>query len=60
MKFEDWKYTPHIKNRFATKMDIDSGDAIFLIEPRSEQNSHNLVDIEIPFLAYLVEENQKK
>jgi hypothetical protein len=60
MKFEDWRSTPHIKNRFATKEDIDLGKAIFVIDPKTKQNNHNLVDIEIPFLAYLIENDVKK
>jgi hypothetical protein len=47
---DNWKQTPHIKNKIATEQDVKNGFAVFYI--KESLGEHKPLEIPIPLLAY--------
>ena len=60
LQLKNWKLTPVVNNRVASQNDVDSGNAIFYIEGKSE--SHKAFKIDLPKLGYWndLETNKKE
>ena len=54
----NWQDTPHIKDRVANKNDVKERKAVFVINPK--KGIHTPVDIDIPSLAYHIDQETKK
>jgi hypothetical protein len=51
---QNWKQTPHIKNKIATEQDVIDGRAVFFIENCDEE--HKPLNINLPSIAFQIDE----
>jgi hypothetical protein len=60
IKLDDWEKVLFIKDRIATEEDVKSGRAVFYVKNDEVNEYHQPIDIEIPSLAYHVDETGER
>ena len=58
IELNNWKEVPFTKGKIATQEDIDLGKAVFRLDSKGEM--HTPLEIEIPSLAYYVDQETKE